>query len=211
MTPKCVIAGAGEWFGAPEVSAGDLVIAADGGYASLVRAGLRVDVLIGDMDSLSRVPGHVEVIRLPVKKDDTDMLAAIRLGLARGYTRFHLYGGTGGRLDHTLANLQCLAFLAQQDAMGFLYARDCITTCIRNSSIHFSGGHMGILSVFAFSDVASGVHLKGLKYELDDAELRNTFPVGVSNEFTRDAATVSVGEGTLLVSYPYMIHLQEEP
>lgn len=69
--------------------------------------------MLGDFDSLPAAPNHPHVIVLNKEKDDTDMLAAIHEGLGQGYLTFRIYGGTGGRFDHTLANLQCLAYLAQ--------------------------------------------------------------------------------------------------
>ena len=60
------------------------------------------------------------VRRLPVEKDDTDTLAAVKLGLERGCTDFWIYGGTGGkRLDHTLANLQTLLYLRRRGPVAF--------------------------------------------------------------------------------------------
>ena len=85
-----------------------LVIAADGGLRHLEDQGLRPDLIVGDFDSLGRAPQGDNVLRHPVEKDDTDMLLAVRMGLDRGYGTFVLYGGLGGRLDHTLANLQTL-------------------------------------------------------------------------------------------------------
>ena len=83
---KCYIFGAGSFYGLrsrPE--AGDLVIAADGGYAYCRASGVVPDLVIGDFDSLGEVPAGENVVRLPVEKDDTDTLAAIRLGLDRGF------------------------------------------------------------------------------------------------------------------------------
>lgn len=84
--------------------------------------GLTPDLLLGDFDSLHTVPDFAYIRRVPVEKDDTDMMLAIKEGLARGETEFHLYGGMGGRrTDHTIANLQCLLYLAAHGARGWLY------------------------------------------------------------------------------------------
>ena len=97
-----------------------LVIAADGGLRHLEAQGLTADLIVGDFDSLGRVPEGDNILRHPVEKDDTDMLLAVRTGLDRGYRVFVLYGGLGGRLDHTYANLQVLNFLASRGASGGL-------------------------------------------------------------------------------------------
>ena len=106
----CYIFGAGDFDGLEErPGAEDYVIAADGGYTACRRAGVEPQLLLGDFDSLAEVPALPHVERVPVEKDDTDMMLAVKRGLERGETLFHLYGGMGGqRTDHTVANLQAL-------------------------------------------------------------------------------------------------------
>lgn len=205
--PVCYVIGAGDFHGPlPDVRPSDFVIAADGGYTHWHAQGGRIDLLVGDFDSLPSMPEDVETMALPVEKDDTDMLAALRVGLARGYRLFHLYGGTGGRLDHTLANIQCLAYLTTQGARGFLHSQDDILTAFADGAIAFPAGSEGILSVFSLTDQSTGVYETGLKYALDNATIANTFPVGVSNEFTGSPCRVSVRKGTLLALYPRDVH-----
>ena len=105
----CYIFGAGSYYGLSRRPApGDTVIAADGGWRVCREEGIVPDLLLGDFDSLHTVPDFARIRRVPVEKDDTDMMLAIKEGLARGETAFHLYGGVGGRTDHTIANLQGL-------------------------------------------------------------------------------------------------------
>ena len=181
----CYIVGAGTFYDrdfAP--GAGDFVIAADGGYRTLLERGTPMDLVVGDFDSMGSRPDHPKVVDLPVEKDDTDTMAAIRLGWDRGYRTFRLYGGTGGRMDHTLANLQSLVWTA---------------AAITDGSLAFSADHRGTLSVFCQGDRAEGVTLEGLKYPLKEAVLTCDFPLGVSNSFTGAESRVTVGKGTLLV------------
>lgn len=199
---SCYVVGAGTFYGhviAPKP--GDLLIAADGGYTYLQKHHIPADWVIGDFDSLRVPPDHPHVVPLPKEKDDTDMLAALRMGLEAGYRVFRLYGGTGGRMDHTLANLQCLAFLSRRGAQGFLYGPDYIATAITNGTMTFGPEHKGYVSVFALSDPAAGVYLKGLKYPLTDATVTPDFPLGVSNEFTGVPSSITVKNGTLLILY----------
>lgn len=200
----CYIFGAGEAHGTPpHLMPGDCVIAADGGYALATAWGIPVDLVIGDFDSLPGGPpeGIPAVVLSPVK-DDTDMLTALMAGEAQGFRTFHIYGGTGGRLDHTLANIQCLCGLAMRGGRGFLYGRDTIITAIHGGKMAFAAGAQGTVSVFAHTDQATGVYLQGLAYPLTDATLKNDYPLGVSNAFTGQAASISVGVGTLVVIYP---------
>ena len=201
MDPICYIAGAqepGELALAPGRPA--FVIAADGGLDHLERRGIGADLIVGDFDSLGRVPEGANVVRHPEEKDDTDMVYAIRKGLELGYRRFILLGGVGGRLEHTLGNLQLLDWLATQGAQGFLAGEKTAATCLRSGmSVTFPPSMAGYLSVFCNSGTAEGVTLAGLKYPLEDYTLSGSFPLGVSNQFLGEAATVSVEEGSLLL------------
>ncbi len=196
----CYIVGAGECDRLllyPEEE--DMVIAVDGGYRYL--EGQRIDLVVGDFDSLAYVPQHKQVISLPPEKDDTDMMVALKEGLKAEYETFHIYGGTGGRESHTIANIQCLAYLAQHSARGFLYGKSEVMTFLKNDSMIFNASYQGYLSVFAYGAEAKGVTLENLKYPLKEYTLKNTMPLGVSNEFTGAQAKISVADGSLLLVY----------
>ena len=207
----CCIFGAGEYYGnPPELSDAQFVIAADGGYEYLRHHELRADLIIGDFDSLAEVPQHDNVRMLPTEKDDTDMFAAIRAGIDEGCGVFHIYGGTGGRLDHTLANIQCIAGLAGEGMRGFLHDRDTVITAIKDSAICFPAECRVTISVFAHSDTAEGVCECGLKYPLTGAVLRNNYPLGISNEFIGAPACIEVRSGTLIIIYPQNVQEDEK-
>lgn len=198
--PVCYIVGAGEFFdGGFAPGPGDLVIAADGGYRTLLNRGVAMDLVVGDFDSMGLRPDHPNVVALPAEKDDTDMMAALRLGLDRGYRSFRLYGGTGGRVDHTLANLQSLVWLSRRGSRGYLVGGGWTAAAITDGALTFAAGHQGFVSVFCQGDRAEGVCLRGLKYPLTDATLTCDFPLGVSNEFTGEESSIAVGKGSLLV------------
>lgn len=204
---RCLIVGAGEI----EISCimqpqeEDYVIAADGGFDALQEAGIVPHVWIGDMDSSKRSISEekelqqVQLVKLPREKDDTDMLAAIRLGLEQGCQEFLLYGSLGGRLDHTIANIQCLLFLKEHGANGRLYGKTENIEVLRNETITYNADRKGMISVFALEGEAKGVTEKGLKYEIEDAILTPNFPIGVSNEFVGRKSEITVKEGTLLI------------
>lgn len=202
----CYIVGAGENYGLDfTVQSGDYVIAADGGLKYLEQSGIIADLVIGDFDTLRYKPNHPNVITLSEEKDDTDTLAAMRQGIAKGYSTFFIYCGMGGRIEHTIANMQLLSYLSQSNRKGFLFGKDCVVTAVTNGSMGFSSNAMGNISVFSFSDRAAGVYLKGLKYELENTTLTSTFPIGVSNEFTGRKSVITVTDGTILVVFPKQI------
>lgn len=199
----CYIVGAGENYGldfSPRPH--DMVIAADAGLRYLEQACIGSDLVIGDFDSLQHIPRHPNVRKLEAEKDDTDMLAAVREGMKLGYERFHIYCGMGGRIDHTLANLQLLAFLSQSGKRGLLFDKTNVITAITDQTLAFREIASGVISIFSCTDKSTGVTLQGLKYQLNNAVLTNTFPLGVSNEFTGRESAVTVKGGTLLIVMP---------
>ncbi len=182
------------------MDASDFLLAADGGLVHLQKLGLAPNGIIGDFDSLGYVPEGAQVF--PVEKDDTDSMLAVRKGLELGYRRFEIYGALDGdRLDHTIANLQTLAFLSRHGATGYLVGMRYMATTVRNGAIRFSARSKGIVSVFCLGQDAAGVCLRGLQYPLEDGTLTSGFPLGVSNHFTGQAAEISVRDGIVTVLY----------
>ena len=189
----------------PRIAAKALVIAADGGYSYTQSNGIRTDVLIGDFDSLAAVPESSSdgplIYRLPKEKDRTDLMAALQYGLEQGAVRFHVYGATGWRLDHTLANIQCLSYLLNHGARGYLYDGETVVTAMKGE-LRLAPRKRGVVSIFSSGASAQGVTVQGLKYELENAQLTGDFPLGVSNEFTGAPVYLRVEEGGLLLVYP---------
>ena len=197
----CVIMCAGEFTQfIRQPAEGDYLLAADGGLTHLQNLGLRPDGILGDFDSLGYIPQGAEVF--PVEKDDTDSMLAVRQGLALGYRHFELYGALDGpRLDHTLANLQTLQFLASHGAGGHLIGLNHVVSVVSNGTLTFPETARGIVSVFCMGPQAKGVTIRGLQYGLENGSLSWDFPLGVSNHFVGRPASVRVEDGTLLVVY----------
>ena len=200
---KCVIIGAGELFGDAKLDTGDYLIAADGGLDHIKSLGLTPDVIIGDFDSVSNareMPEGIEVIRHPVEKDETDSYLAYRLGYERGFREFHIFGGTGGREDHTFANYCLLLKAKNEGCNAFLYGKDQISTVIKNEKMRIFGNPGASFSVFALGAITSGVTVEGAKYEAEKVTLTPDFPLGVSNSFTDSGyADIEVECGALLI------------
>ena len=211
---KCIVIGAGDLtVGNINVLEDDLVIAVDGGlnYCSVLE--VEPDLILGDFDSVSQeqkeallelqrqIPNRV--ISLKPEKDDTDMLAALKLGLDYGYTNFNIYAATGGRLEHTIANIQCLLYLKNRDAVGYIMDGNGMIFVMQNEEVRFRNTLEGYLSVFSLGKSAQGVTIKGMKYELDQDTLTNDFPIGISNEFIGREALIRVEDGELvgIISY----------
>ena len=201
---RCFIFAAGTFFGLRETpAAGDLVIAADAGYLVCRKLGICPDLVLGDFDSMPVPEYDGSVVRLPVEKDDTDTMAAVRTALENGCKEIFIYGGTGGkRLDHTLANLQTLLFLRRKGARGYLYDDDFIWTAIENESLTIRRSvEWGLFSAFCLGDRAEGIDEAGFQYTLENGTLTPDFPMGVSNHIVAEEATVSVRSGALAVGW----------
>ena len=203
---ECYIIGAGDFFGlrdAPDDS--DYVIAADAGFEYCEKNCIIPDLVLGDFDSLGKAPRHPNVMQLPVEKDDTDTMFAVKLGLEKGYKRFYIYGGLGGsRPDHTMANLQTLLYLLDHGARGWLFGERYVWTAIESSVLRIEGE--GDVSVFCPDGRAEGVTIKGLKYETNDIEISSSFPLGVSNSFVSSEAEIGVRSGRLLIMYDIRVN-----
>lgn len=198
----CFIVGAGDFNSLrTKPQKGDLVIAADGGYNHLIKENIIPDIAIGDFDSLGTIPEGCEVIKLNPVKDVTDMHAAAEIGTEKGYTSFQLYGACGGRFDHTFANIQLAASMAEKGFEVSIRDGDRTIAAVSNGELKIGKRDSGYISVFSHSDLSTGVSISGLRYSLDNAELRNSFPLGVSNEFIGKDTSISVKNGTLIIIY----------
>lgn len=186
----------------PKPDKDDLIIAADAGYLNVQKAGLRPDVIIGDFDSSEKPSTDTPIETFPVLKDDTDTMLAIKYGFNSGYKRFAIYGGLGGeRTDHTVANIQSLAYIADHGGEGFLVGENETFALIKNSSITLHSENGKTLSVFAYGGVAEGISIKGAVYETEDLTLSPFFPLGVSNKFKGNTVTVGVKNGCILIKW----------
>ena len=186
----CYIFGAGSFYGLDRCPrADDFIIAADGGWLACRKTGITPDLLLGDFDSLSTQPDF-----------STGTMLAVKTGLERGETEFHIYGGMGGRrTDHTIANFQALLYLARRGAQGWLYGQGERYTAVCGGTVTFPARDRGILSVFCLGADARDVSIQGGQYPLHHAVLTAEFPLGVSNHFVGQPITVSVRDGSLLI------------
>ena len=177
----------------------DLIIAADNGYAVAQSLGVTPDITVGDFDSLGEVPKADNLIKLDVRKNDTDLEHAVTVALDKGCDDFVIYGAVGGKLDHTLGNIAVAERIALAGAKSLFIGGDSSFTVIRNTSFELPARDGGRLSVFSLSEVSRGVEISGLAYEVTDFELSRTVTRGVSNAFIGKPSHISVSDGTLLI------------
>ena len=180
-------------------TANDYVIAVDGGLRYLEEAHITPNLIIGDFDTLGYCPTHSNVVRLNPQKDDTDTLAALKEGILEGFSQFHLYCGTGGRIEHTIANIQCLIYLKNNGARGYILDGGITMSVLREETVAFGNTEEGYLSLFSLGEKAEGVTITGMKYPLTDAKITNDYPIGISNEFIGEESRIEVKRGMLLL------------
>lgn len=178
----------------------DLIICADAGYKFALQNNIKPDIIVGDFDS-APYPDNTdsEIIKLPTHKNDTDLQFAVRLALERGCNDFILTGVTGGRLDHTIATITTLNYLSDRAKSSCVVDLNTKAFIVNNTLKVKKPDYACYLSVFALSEVAEGVSIKGAEYSIENAKLNNSFPLGVSNEFNADEVEISLKTGRLLV------------
>ena len=192
----------------PAARADDVfVVAADSGIERAVDLGLRVDLAVGDFDSVKPdvldavAEAGATVERHPAAKDATDLELALDAAMARRPRRILVVGGHGGRLDHFLANAVLLA--APRYAGVALVARmgPAHVTVVRDQAT-LTGRPGDLVSLVPVHGGARAVTTDGLRYPLHGEDLEPGSTRGVSNELEATSATVRLGGGVLLAVQP---------
>jgi thiamine pyrophosphokinase len=187
----------------------DYVIAADSGLHSAIDLGLRVNLVIGDMDSvdpavlISAAANGVTVQRLPHDKDATDTELALLAAVAYGSQQIVLVTGGGGRLDHQLGILSAMQHQALKDCDVSALWDTARIQLLRGPGLCTIHGKVGeVVGLIAQHGDALGVTTDGLKWPLNDETLEAHSSRGVSNELVATTATISLAHGQLFVIQP---------
>ena len=183
------------------IAENDLVVCADVAYLAAKKEYIEPNVIIGDFDhGENDAPScsTAEFIRVPSEKDDTDTMLCVKYALEKGADEILIVGGIGGRLDHTFANLQALAY-AESRGISAILKNGRNEAFLTNVPIKIARRDGWYLSVFAYDRTCEGITLRGTKYEVENAVLDTNFPLGVSNEITADYAEIDVKKGRLLI------------
>jgi thiamine pyrophosphokinase len=183
-----------------------LVIAADGGLGLASALDLDVDVVVGDMDSASpedlkrAAQSGARIERHPTDKDATDLELALDEAIASGATEITVVGGSGGRLDHLLANAHLLSRHRYRGiALLWLTETETVQVCDPDRPVTIRGAVGGRVSLIPVAGAAGGIATTGLRWPLHGEDLPAGSTRGVSNTMTAEKASVSVTTGTLLV------------
>ena len=181
----------------------DLVIAADSGLEQAALLGLSVDLLVGDLDSVSETAlaaaneAGIRIERHPADKDATDLELALAAAQREGASRVVVVGGAGGRIDHLLANALLMASPAWADLDIDWLVGDAKIVAVREEA-SFSGQPGDLLTLLAIGGPASGISTEGLEFPLVDEVLLASSTRGVSNVLAEEQAVVRLNGGVLL-------------
>jgi thiamine pyrophosphokinase len=202
---RAIVLAGGELNTSPFRDSDDFVIAADSGYDHAVALDVHVDLLVGDLDSLSTAGlaharrAGVAIEQYPTDKDHTDLELALTAAIDHGATVIDIHGAEGGRIGHLLS-VALLAVAPSFASVGVTWHTDTGTIRAANA------GHPVELAVSIGDTItllpvgnAGGVTTTGLQWPLDDAFLTTGTSMGVSNEAISDQVAVEVREGSILV------------
>ncbi len=183
--------------------AADLVIAADGGAARLLSAGVCPHLVVGDMDSLSRAAlnslqrAGAEILAFPSRKDETDLELALLEAVRRGADDITIVGALGGRLDHTLGNVYLLTMPQLRGKRARLVdGRTEVFVAWERAEIRGAPGDT--VSLIPLTPEVRGVWTEGLEYPLRGESLLMGPGRGISNVMLGSVARVSASDGILL-------------
>ena len=213
---RCIIAGGAEIRDYERMKeylrADDFIIYCDSGLRHMEGLGRQPSLIIGDFDSAERPDIDVETIVLPVAKDDTDTMHAVKVGIDRGFTDFLLLGVTGGRADHSLVNLYALFYLDSHGCRGMIaddYSEMEVISArpemINGRTVNIRGRasveeRYPFFSLINMTGTARGITIRNAKFPLENAEITSDYQYATSNEvLAGKTAEIIVGEGRLLL------------
>ncbi len=188
-----------------------LIIAADGGMQHCSALQLAPDLVIGDLDSLDGKTRAdleergVQIRNFPRDKDQTDLELALQFANRQFPDQILLFGLLGGRLDQTIANLLLLARPEWGSTQLIAMEGPDKAYVLRGGeTLQLTGETGEIVSLISLTPQVSGVTTQGLRWPLDEAELRFGSTLGVSNEFEASSARIAFKEGVLLIVHRSM-------
>ena len=186
----------------------DRVIAADAGLIHCKEAGILPTDILGDFDSLNH-PDLLEEYRdagvpvrsFPTRKDYTDTHLAVMYAKDLNPEEVVLLGATGTRLDHMLANIGMLEYMAGEGVpCKIVDAHNEVELLCGNVRKKYRRPEeKTFFSLVAWNDKVTGIDLEGFSYPLKNGTLDTAISLGISNEIVEEYGTLQMRTGKLLV------------
>ena len=182
----------------------DFIIGVDGGAGTLLKYGIKIDIAIGDFDSLNSTlfkklkKENIIIKKFPREKDFSDTELAVRFACKKGFERFILTGMLGKRTDHTLFNISVMLFLLnQRKYVSIKEEREELY--ITRDSIEIQVSKENIISIYPVSIRAIIAKTRGLKYPLKNRTIRKDRALTLSNIAILSKISIKVKSGTVLI------------
>ncbi len=176
----------------------EYIICADGGFDHLYNNGVMPDLLVGDFDSVKNKPDIKNKITLPVEKDETDTLFALKKAFEKKPDEIFIYAGIGTRFDHSYANV-CLLNLCLEKNIKAVLTDGFNRVYLIDDDMEFQNETGNTVSIYSFSEECEGVTLEGFKYPLKDFTLKKYNLIGTSNIIEEKNAKIKIKSGKILV------------
>ncbi|SDI51790.1 thiamine diphosphokinase [Alteribacillus bidgolensis] len=188
-----------------EITEDDVLIGVDSGAWALLEHGFSPDAAIGDFDSVTIeqteyiIQCSKEVISCDAyDKDKTDTEMGLEFALDKKPDSIKMFGVTGSRLDHTLANLHLLEKALEKRIETEIIDQQNKLFLVADYKI-IEKDTYSYVSILPMTEKAEGVTLKGFLYPLNEALLLRKEALGISNKIVNKAAEIVVKSGLLLV------------
>ncbi|MDR0524851.1 MAG: thiamine diphosphokinase, partial [Spirochaetaceae bacterium] len=180
---------------------GDIIVAADSGLLLAERSGVKLDRILGDMDSLDdlrrleKYPPD-RIASYPPDKDYTDTELALTFLWGKGCTETWLIGGGGGRTDHLFA-IRSLFERTPCPDRWFTAGEDIY--CLKDPHpLLLQYGLRTMVSVFPLGEGPWRAKSLNLKWSLNGLGWERGF-FGISNVTMEEQFSVSAEQGRFLV------------
>jgi len=182
------------------INKNDFLVCADGGANKLVKTKFAPDVIIGDMDSVTKSTlkkfKHSKLIKFPRDKDQVDLELAINYCVEKKFKEILILGAFGSRVDMSLTNVFVLLQIPKNIKAKIVHQNQEIYLLQKKSYIKGILGEK--ISFFPIKGNVKGLTLGGLKYEVKNYDLRFGIGKGLSNQFKNKNAVISFKDGFLL-------------
>lgn len=182
-----------------------LTIGVDAGVKQAAKLGIALDMAVGDFDTLGeeniKKYDIKHVMKLCPQKDETDTEAAVHYILSQHPEEVWILGATGGRMDHTLANIHLLACFAGSGVQAWIFdANNKISMIDRDCVIKKDSYYGKYFSFLPYTENVTGLSLRGFAYPLENADIsiHRAQSLGISNEFLDETAEIKIKSGMII-------------
>ncbi len=181
-------------------------IGVDRGLLTLLKQGVIPAKGIGDFDSVSH--SELEWIKekysqldiVPAEKDQTDTELAIDWAIAQNPEKILVFGATGGRLDHALANIQLLMKGITQEVVIEIIDTQNVLSLVSPGNYNIEKTKCySYISFLPFTKVVKGMTLTGFKYPLKNRNIEWGTTLCISNEIIEERGTFSFSDGIVIM------------